>query len=800
MNDAKLSDTGWFVILHGPADGVVQQQRSQPRKIIEQAALAQASLFLFRAGALARALRKLERAGEPWCTLADALRAEDHLRRHRLDEALPVFTRLARGDDALGAWAALKQAETLERRGDSSGARRCLVDARASIAHEPPLLRAMVEARLAFRDGRVERAARILEDVADQAEHAPLSLIGAFHRARAIYLSLLGAAPRSLLHHQISLDGLNRLGDRFMLAKEYLSLGQTYLEIGELDHAEFFFRKAEETIEELDHLPLSALLASRQGLLALVRGDLVAAQEGFERDLELSIESGFRHGQAFARRNLGKVATRMGDADRAMVLLSQAREDFADLADHVNQELTRLEEASALLAGPGEEEADAIRQKLDQVGGYFHRIDRPAMRAQVLAVRAQLHVEEGLTSLARETMEHAGQAFQQQRRPDRLVDALLAFSRTLLRKGRERDAIHYLRWAHREAVRAGRPWLARTVIEHLGEISERAVMDLVGPPAVIVDRSEKDAVVRAAHGLESSRSPAMQDVISAAAAVAPTDETVLIQGATGTGKEVVARYVHLESRRASGKFLACNCGALTATLLESEFFGHEAGAFTDAKEDRLGLFEAAAGGTVFLDEVGELSKQGQVTLLRFLQDHAVRPVGSHKPRPVNVRIIAATNRDLRAEVTAGRFREDLYYRLAVYEVTVPPLRERTEDLPGLCAQLLSNIAQAQGKGVKAIGEPVMRKLRAHTWPGNVRELDNVLRYAAIRCKGSRVLKRDLPPAMDLAPLSSESFPTLTEVEREHIQRALDLCNGNKKKAAELLGIHRNTLANKLKND
>jgi transcriptional regulator of acetoin/glycerol metabolism len=449
--------------------------------------------------------------------------------------------------------------------------------------------------------------------------------------------------------------------------------------------------------------------------------------------------------------------------------------------------------------GPGVAAAELIRHKLDQVGGYFQRIDRPAMRAQVQAVRAQLHVEEGLGALAREKMEQAGQAFQQQRRPDRLVDALLAFSRTLRRKGRDRDAIHYLQWAHREAVRAGRPWLARTVIEHLGAISERAVMDLVGPPVLAVDRSETDVVVRAANSLENSRSPAMQELVSSAGAVAPTDETVLIQGATGSGKEVVARYIHLNSRRSQGKFLACNCGALTETLLESEFFGHEAGVFTDAKEDRLGLFEAAAGGTVFLDEVGELSPQGQVTLLRFLQDHAVRPVGSHKPRPVNVRIIAATNRDLRAEVREGKFREDLYYRLAVYDLALPALRERREDFPGLCDQLLSNIAQAQGKGVKSIGEPVMRKLRAHTWPGNVRELDNVLRSAVIRCKGTRVLKRDLPPSLDLAPLTSESFPTLAKVERAHIDRALELCSGNKKKAAELLGIHRNTLANKLKN-
>jgi two-component system response regulator HydG len=656
----------------------------------------------------------------------------------------------------------------------------------------------MAEARLLFRQGHVERATRTLERTADALGGAPTPLAGAFHRAWAIYLSLLGDVPRSLLHHQLALDCLGRLGDRFMLTKEYLSLGQTYLEIGELDHAEFFFGKAEESVEEFDDPPLEALLASRLGLLALVRGDLASASRQFERDLEISESSAIGHGKAFAMRNLGKVTARTGDPERGLELLRKSRAAFTAQADSLNTELTRLEEAAALLMARGAAAADEVHDQLERVASFFQRLGRPVMVAQVQGVRARLFVEQGKLELARQEMEDAARKFLHHRRPDRLFDSLLSFAEALLRRGEEAQAIHHLGWAHREAIQAGRPWMARTVIDLLGSISERAVMDVLGellPPSA---QERAEARPWYERTLVGSQSDAVRRLIEDARAVAGTEETVLIQGETGSGKEVLARFVHAHSERADATFVALNCGAIPDTLLEDEFFGHERGAFTGAESARIGMFEAAEGGLIFLDEVGELSPQGQVTLLRFIEDRQVRPVGASTSRAVDVRILTATNRDLRREVREGRFRQDLYFRLAVFPLHIPPLRQRSADLPDLAALFLAHNPHAQKKGIEILGDAAMRVLEDYAWPGNLRELDNVLRYAAIRSKRGRILRRDLPRTLFEAPVDRATFPTLDDVTRRHIQEAMDICGGHKGRAAALLGVHRNTLSNKLK--
>ena len=790
-----ISPLGWYVVLPGPADGVLRQQGASddPDQL---AVAAQACVYLFRRQQLESILDELMDTRHR--NLAQALRAEDRFRRQELAEAQPIFAALTQEGGPLGAWAALREVETLERLGDGEAAQRRLLQSRSRVQDEPSLLRSMVEARLAFRKGRVERAAETLSGAADDLVNAPEPLIGGYHRAWAIYYSLQGSVPRSLLHHRLAMDSLNSLGDAFMLAKESLSLGQTYLEIGELDHAAFFFRKAEETVEEMENAPLEALLASRLGLLALVRGDLRAARGHFEKDLELSRDGDHAHGRAFARRNLGKVAARTGDPRFGHSLLVQSRTDFEELCDTLNRELARLEEVSALLSAEGVSAADEVSRRLDRLHAYFERLDRPVMLAQVQGVHARLLAEQGKLELARQEMEDATRTFLRCRRPDRLVDSLLSFAETLQRLDERDEAIRNLGTAHRVAMSAGRPWLASTVIEHVGRISERAVMDLVGeshPPtsrATATERAWYEQTLLDAH------SPAVRDLLDAALAVAPTEETVLIEGETGTGKEILARLIHTRSRRSDAPFTAINCGAITEGLLESELFGHEKGAFTGATHQRIGLFEHADGGIVFLDEVGELSPHGQVTLLRFLQDRQVRPVGSSTTRSVDVRLMAATNRELVNEVRDGVFREDLYYRLAVFPLRVPALRERPDDLPMLIRQFLAHNPHAQEKGIDALGDPAQRLLCDHAWPGNLRELDNVLRSAAIRCKGSRLLKRDLPATLHTPVAGAGGFPSLDEALRRHVLEAMRISDGRKGKAAALLGIHRNTLRNKLR--
>ena len=413
-------------------------------------------------------------------------------------------------------------------------------------------------------------------------------------------------------------------------------------------------------------------------------------------------------------------------------------------------------------------------------------------------VRARLFVEQGKLELARQEMEDAARKFLHHRRPDRLFDSLLSFAQSLLRRGEEAAAIHHLGWAHREAIQAGRPWMARTVIDLLGRISERAVMDVLGelaPPSARERAKERPWYEQT---LVVSHSTEVQTLIADARAVAATEETVLIQGETGAGKEVLARFIHAHSEREDATFMALNCGAIPDTLLEDEFFGHERGAFTGADKARVGIFEAAEGGVVFLDEVGELSPHGQVTLLRFIEDRQVRPVGSSTSRAVDVRILTATNRDLRHEVREGRFRQDLYFRLAVFPLHLPALRQRAADLPDLAALLLAHNPHAQKKGIEIIGDAAMQAFEDYAWPGNLRELDNVLRYAAIRCKRGRILKRDLPKTLFEAPIDRETFPTLEDMTRRHIEEAMDICGGHKNRAAALLGVHRNTLSNKLR--
>ena len=295
--------------------------------------------------------------------------------------------------------------------------------------------------------------------------------------------------------------------------------------------------------------------------------------------------------------------------------------------------------------------------------------------------------------------------------------------------------------------------------------------------------------------------PRFEEVLELAETVAATDSTVLISGESGTGKEVLARYIHALSQRAGGPFLSVNCGALPESLLESELFGHVKGAFTGAVRDRDGLLVAAADGTFFLDEIGEMSPQTQVKLLRAIQEREVTPVGSTRAVPVDVRIIAATNRDLEEEMARGGFRSDLYYRLNVIQLHLPPLRERREDIPLLVRHFLQ---RKPGSGEsRTVSEEAMDILTAYHWPGNVRELENALERAAVVSSGSVVGPDALPDRVREAPpprLGANDLPpnpTMEVVERAYILWVLQSEGGNKTRAADVLGIDPSTLYRKL---
>jgi DNA-binding NtrC family response regulator len=343
-------------------------------------------------------------------------------------------------------------------------------------------------------------------------------------------------------------------------------------------------------------------------------------------------------------------------------------------------------------------------------------------------------------------------------------------------------------------------------VERLRDIVHRRLQDVDRRERLVATRERELNLLReriARHAASKqfiAGSRVMQDVLELAARVAPLDTTVLIYGESGTGKEFIVRMIHDQSSRATGPFVSINCAALTETLLESELFGHVRGAFTGAVRDKAGLFEVANNGTLFLDEIGEVAPTVQAKLLRALQEREIRRVGAERTLKVDARVVAATNRDLRAAVAAGTFREDLYFRLGAFVITVPPLRERREDIPLLVHDFVRRAAQRVHKDVQAVSADAMTALMNYSWPGNVRELEHAIERAVIVARGETIRPRELPPEISQSPrprVADDSLD-LHEHERAMIGRALERFRGNRKEAAEALKISTVTLWRKMK--
>ncbi|BFU95823.1 MAG: Sigma-54 dependent DNA-binding response regulator [Nitrospira sp.] len=307
-----------------------------------------------------------------------------------------------------------------------------------------------------------------------------------------------------------------------------------------------------------------------------------------------------------------------------------------------------------------------------------------------------------------------------------------------------------------------------------------------------------------------SVSPQMRLVKHLAAEVAATDATVLITGESGTGKELFAHAIHAAGPRSKGPFVALNCAGIPEHLMESELFGYQRGAFTDAKQPKLGRFQAAEGGTLFLDEIGEVSPMAQAKLLRVLEDHVISPLGDTRDIPVDIRVVAATNEDLPAHIKAGKFRLDLYYRLNVYQLRIPPLRERPDDIEPLVRHFLDTIRRDRGRRVPGVSPAAIELLRRHDWPGNVRELHNVVEGLTITCKNPTILPEHLPASFSSTdgrtPRTNGDLPdgqpkpsllafglSLQDMEKKMLMEALHQAGGNISEASRLLKLTRNTL-------
>ncbi len=321
----------------------------------------------------------------------------------------------------------------------------------------------------------------------------------------------------------------------------------------------------------------------------------------------------------------------------------------------------------------------------------------------------------------------------------------------------------------------------------------------------LLESSQESAT---AFGEVLGQSPAMQTLYDHLAQVALSDAAVLITGESGTGKELVARSIHAASRRAQQPFVAINCAALTETLLESELFGHVKGAFTDARGERRGLFLEANGGTLLLDEMGEMPMSMQVKLLRTLEERKVRPVGSDKETAFDVRVLTATNRDLETAVTEGRFREDLFYRINVIGIELPPLRSRGADILRLAKHFLEQFAKSESKPIDGFAEGVAEKLLSYSWPGNVRELRNVMERAVALTRHDKLTIEDLPEKIRnfrsgtvfIGGLDPSELVSMEEIERRYIAHVLEAVGGNQTQAARILGLDRKTIYRKMKSE
>jgi PAS domain S-box-containing protein len=361
--------------------------------------------------------------------------------------------------------------------------------------------------------------------------------------------------------------------------------------------------------------------------------------------------------------------------------------------------------------------------------------------------------------------------------------------------------------AKNDKVNFDSPFVRKDGARRLGDFQAGLLRrDPQGNTEVLVSLTDVTEVTRLKKELQEThsfrhmvgKSPQMKEVFATIQNVALYDSTVFIDGESGTGKELVASAIHYESPRSAENLIKVNCSAFSDSLLESELFGHVKGAFTGALQERIGRFEEASGGTIFLDEVGDMSPHIQVKLLRVLQEKEIERVGENRTRKVDIRIIAATNKNLKQEVDAGRFREDLYYRLNVFPIHMPPLRERKEDIPPLTDRFVERWKSKHPKRISNLSDEALGKLMDHSWPGNVRELENAIEHACIKAVGPAVELRDLP-----AYLLSNSDNVKVKKKRKWltkqiIKEALEACDHNQTHAAERLNVHRITLWRKMK--
>jgi len=562
-----------------------------------------------------------------------------------------------------------------------------------------------------------------------------------------------------------------------------LHRGICFVRMGQIQKGRTSLLEARSLATRAHQAPLCIAVHNHLGHIYRMEANYATAKEFYEEALHTAREEGLPRKVALSLEFLGETCTEEGRPAEALQLLNEALAIATPLARHGDlvMEILRRRGEAQVAIGNLANGLDDLRRAIELCGA------RGELREQLLAQRAY-HLADSIKEDLASRMEPVlhglqsiGDVFEYARTVCMLTeDGRLAATCPPWLPGAQATATHYF-------ASMGLPsW-------------SRRLQRIVGHSVVIqpepVDAPQRDAL--------PTRSPRYAQAIDAARLAARSTEPALILGETGAGKEVLARLVHERSKRASSPLVAINCGAIPANLIESELFGHVRGAFTGAERDRAGLFETANGGTVLLDEIGDLPADVQVKLLRFLDHYEIHRLGEHRARNVDVRILAATHKDLGKLVAEGAFRQDLYFRLNVFTIEVPALRQRREDIPSLVDEFLR---PETGNATLRIAADLLRWMEAYDWPGNVRELRNLCRYLVVKCWGRPVIEpRDLPPKLQelclefLGGAKVSAFEhEKMELQRVQIQRALQQSGGSISAAARLLGMGRNNLARRIR--
>jgi DNA-binding NtrC family response regulator/tetratricopeptide (TPR) repeat protein len=643
-----------------------------------------------------------------------------------------------------------------------------------------------------FRNGNLE-ASRI--EAEKGILYAEDDLLGAAecYRGVAIIHSVSGRSALAIENYRKSLTIFRKLRHAPGLIREYLSLGGSYLRLGETEMAEHFIRKALALAEEGENLPITGVVYSRLGSMYTAQGYYDKALTCFEKDRELSSTIENPSNIAHIYRNLGQCLSLTGDYAKSLEALESAREHFASVGDRMNEFHCRVDIflAKVFSMSPSSRAGAELRETLSALSNLDPGLmsEHPYKKGRKFFAEACLAAFTGEWDRAEEKMIRSMTVLEHHLMHSEQAEMMFLFGRMAVGMNHRESGVSWLRSALKLAETYQLGGMVKSIIDILDRFDEDILVDYTFEKEAAKvsdkDRMGEGGLTSVTENMIGSSDTFIQ-VLNEAREAADTEATILLVGATGTGKELLARAIHRWSRRAGKKFIAVNCGAIPKELVESVLFGHVKGAFTGAVSDQIGSIEAANGGTVFLDEVTELPFASQVKVLRFLEYKEIQPLGVAEARKVDVRVIASTNREPFQSVQEGVIREDLYYRLSVIPIYLPTLEQRGNDIVEISRHFIASLPLAKKKQVYALSPAAESWLKKRTWPGNIRELHNVLLRAVVFTRGGKISVEDLEKSWRSPGRADQTFEKLDDLISRHIV-----------KAAEMLGIHRNTLRNKM---